>query len=268
MIRFSKPYNLLGEKFNQVLDFSGSDMKDLFEQNLIRGSKDWYYRTTPITYKYNSQGHRCNDIESLDFENYVLFLGASDTVGTGLELEKTYPYLVSKSLGTSYYNLSVGGVGVDSLFYNLNMWLNQFPKPKYISLCWHDPARFLTEVNDKKDVFISVGHWTKDDDQKNMFRYGDASGYFDTRLKLQCNMIKSLLEFHKIPHANISVSQVKLYEIPIKIFNMVDYARDSQHPGIKTNQLVAEYLIEQYHDKYTNAAVINTGTVQISHQRD
>jgi DNA polymerase III alpha subunit len=52
-------------------------------------------------------------IEDIDLNNYILFIGCSHTEGIGLELQTTYPYLVSEELKCDYYNLGLGGTGID-----------------------------------------------------------------------------------------------------------------------------------------------------------
>jgi hypothetical protein len=71
--------------------YTGADDEKKFIDNLRKNSDDWYYRDKIISYKRNSLGHRCNDADKIDLNNYILFTGCSHTEGVGLELEKTYP---------------------------------------------------------------------------------------------------------------------------------------------------------------------------------
>ena len=49
-----------------------------------------------------------------DQDNYILFIGCSHTMGVGLELEKTYPHILSEKLKMDYYNLAVPATLVTS----------------------------------------------------------------------------------------------------------------------------------------------------------
>lgn len=262
---------LIGIEYSNIeIEFTGSDNHNKFLKNLKSMPKEWYYRTHTITYKLNSFGHRCEDINSLNFENYILFIGDSHPYGTGLELEKTFPYVVSKKLNISYYNLGVPGTGVDVISHNLNIWLSKFPKPKYVFLTWADITRSIILPDTKSNLFIGTGTWSKEDDEKNLIRYGDSSGYFSSRYYMTCNMIKCVLESHQIPYSSISLTDTPLNGyMPIRYFSylhMPDRARDIDglgigHIGIESSQIIADYLIAQYNDKYMNATTINTGTV-------
>ena len=78
--------------------FSGTDTSKIFLENLKTQSNDWYYRSNIISYDRNSNGHRCKNIDEIDLNNYILFIGCSHTEGIGLKLEDTYPYLLSNKL--------------------------------------------------------------------------------------------------------------------------------------------------------------------------
>ena len=73
MMQFNE--NFIGYQPNVTVKFSGGDQELFYEQNLIDQPDDWYYRSTDITYEYNSLGHRCKNIEDIDLDNYLLFSG-------------------------------------------------------------------------------------------------------------------------------------------------------------------------------------------------
>ena len=97
---------LIGNEFsNTTLAYRGLDSEENLHINLASQPNDWYYRNKTITYQYNEYGHRCKSIHDIDLDNYILFAGCSHTEGVGLELETTFPYLVSNQLGNDYYNM-------------------------------------------------------------------------------------------------------------------------------------------------------------------
>jgi len=255
-------HDLLGFTWaGQKLLFHGSDSKELYEQNLRKQPSDWYYRTHTITYNYNKQGHRCKELRDVDLNNYILFAGDSNTEGMGLELETTHPYITAKKLNISYYNLALGGTGMDAVFYNLQTWLCKFPKPKYVVICLSEPVRFLAKVKSNTTVFRGYGPHVDQTNVKQFLSTGDEVGYFDARMMMYANMLSNLLQ--NIPHNFISVIDWQVPYIDHKIFNYYgnkdsDTVRDLMHPGINVNSVISDYLVEQYTTKYSNATVHST----------
>lgn len=251
-----KFYNniLIGKNIpNRTVNFCGSDTEKFYNFNLTKKPDDWYYRSKTITYSYNNYGHRCLDIEKIDFDNYLLFLGDSYTEGIGLELETTYPFMTSKKLNMSYYNLGLGGTGIDFMYFNLANWISNYPKPKYISIYWSDQSRWIKKIKEYFD--IKGPSFNSDEEEKNFLVSGTDSGYFETRFNLYFYAIKALLTNLKIPYSNMTF--VPQYEKNKEIkgltpYSKTDYARDL-HFGIKTHELITEHLVGDFNDKYVNA---------------
>ena len=80
----------------------------------------------------NNLGHRCKDIEFINFKNYFLVLGDNFSLSFDQPLENTFPFLLSKKLNMSYYNLSVFNGGMDACKNNALIWINKFAKPRFI----------------------------------------------------------------------------------------------------------------------------------------
>jgi len=251
------------DRIRRTIYFSGSDTESKYNDNLKQLPDDWYYRDREISYTYNELGHRSRKISDLDFNNYILFLGDSYTEGIGLELETTYPYLTAKKLNMDYYNLGLGGAGLDIMFYNLSVWLTRFPKPKYISIYWSDPTRYLTfGRGDISQELQTCSHWSVEKDFLKMHEYGIKTEYFDCRAKLYVKMIIKMLKFYNIPHSNITFVDYNANLLPeLKKFREIqntwscpyDFARDRLHVGIKHHNHVSDYLVSYYHDKYKDA---------------
>lgn len=81
---------------------------------------------------YNIYGHRCDNIQELNFHNYILFVGDNLGLRLDLPIEETFPYIVSKKLSIDYYNLSIFNGGIDIIKHNLFVWLKKYPAPKAI----------------------------------------------------------------------------------------------------------------------------------------
>ena len=252
--------DLIGcDEANQSLKFKGQDSESLFKKNKARMPNHWLYLTEKISYDYNRLGHRCKNPEDIDFSNYCLFLGDSHTEGIGLALEKTYPYITTERLNMDYYNLGLGGTGIDYTFYNFNIWLTKFPKPKYVVIYYTDPARFMTQDDTQSINYTECGSWDDREYIKNFLVNGLESNYFNTKYKLTVNMIKNLLSYHTIPYSNISIVMDKLQSMDLKIIPRIrtSIARDCQHAGIEVHQYISDYLVNHYNDKYLNARFDN-----------
>jgi hypothetical protein len=156
-----KIYNdFIGNDENNITtNFHGGDNVTNLNENTPKQPSDWYYHNKKITYTFNNQGHRCRNFEDIDKNNYILYTGCSHTMGTGLELEKTYPYLLSKELGMDYYNLAMPATGMDIVEYNLLLWLFKVPKkPKLVVIQWPDHSRFA-EYDSLRNNILARGSW-------------------------------------------------------------------------------------------------------------
>jgi len=80
----------------------------------------------------NSHGHRCKELNELNFRNYILFVGDNAGLKLDLPIEETFPYITSKQTGMDYYNLAVFNGGLDVVKNNLIVWLNKLPAPRAI----------------------------------------------------------------------------------------------------------------------------------------
>ena len=221
----------IGYTPNTTVNFSGGDQELMYINHLKTQPEDWYYRHNEITYEYNSLGHRCKDVEDIDLDNYILFSGCSHVEGIGLELEKTFPYLVADALGIDYYNLALGGSGVDTVSYNLLTWLSKVKKlPKAVLILWPSHIRFLLQSKDKLE-FVYPG--TLNENHRRFLVSGDLLGYFESVSELNKKLIQNCYQDTKI----IIIESWELEEF--------DLARDLSHTGIISNGILAKRLIRK-----------------------
>lgn len=237
--------------------FSGSDKEVLFQENLKTKPLDWYYRYNTISYKRNSWGHRCKDIKDLDKSNYILTLGCSYTEGIGLEQEKTYTHVLAEKLNCDYYNLGLGGSGVDTVLHNLTMWLTNIAnKPKLVIIQYPEWYRFIhfklppTSCELKHNFLNTVTPHNEDQTAiKYLFGSSQEFNYFESVEMLAKLKIENLLEYHQIPYINAGMhysSRKKMpYKEPFVLFRQVDMARD-MHAGIESHSILALNLYQQY----------------------
>lgn len=222
--------------------FNGSDDEKLYQDNLKSQPNDWYYRTNQISYVYNNNGHRCNDIEDIDLENYILFAGCSHTEGIGLKLEDTYPYLLTQYFKCSYYNLALGGTGPDTMIYNIATWFAKTKKlPKLLVVQWPHHIRIVIRDYSKSEnvdpiIWNTSGSWNadKNSDMSKFFVYGNSIKYFDSQRLLFKNLIKNIAP---CPVLYVTTENDQFLDGQV-ILKQLDDARDirplGSHLGIKS----------------------------------
>lgn len=240
--------------------FSGSDSEKLYIDNLKLQPEDWYYRTNKISYVRNSNGHRCKEVADIDLDNYILYTGCSHTEGIGVELEKTYAYLLSNKLNCDYYNLSIGGTGIDVVNYNLAMWFSKIKKPpKLLVLQWPHHTRATTKFfeNPKKitpDPWYNYGIWSIKDsnnekhrDIGNFLMSGEDIGYFKS-LKILTKTLAYNMSPCPILELTTSYDELNEGEYQLK---QIDKARDISpamprgHLGIKSELVNTNLLYRE-----------------------
>lgn len=223
--------NFIGYPPTEISNFIGGDSEELYLKNLNTQPEDWYYRHNKITYEYNSNGHRCREIEDIDLDNYILFAGCSHVEGIGLELEKTFAYRVAETLGVDYYNLALGGSGVDVMTYNLMTWLHTTKKlPKFLVILWPQSARYMTLHDGYMSLQVPANHMN--DDNSRFIVLGEKIGFFDTVNKLSNKLITTGYNETTILH--------------LQYFHFQDYARDLSHAGNESNQIIADKILSYF----------------------
>lgn len=203
----------------------GSDSESVFLENLKTQPEDWIYRNKKIYYERNSLGHRCKDINRLE-KDFILFLGCSITEGVALALEDTYSFVLAKQLDIDYYNLGIGGSGIDLLSLNLSLWFSKIKKiPKLIVIQWPEVyRRFEVEGDD----ILLLGSWTKSKNFNNEILGNSFDHYYYVLKNITISQIESL----GIQYVDFDIREIKY----------LDHARDLKHPGIKSNQEISTLL--------------------------
>lgn len=225
--------NFVGREPNTVLNFCSCDSERLYYKNLEEQPDDWYYRDNQISYNHNSLGHRCKNIEDIDLDNYILFSGCSFVEGLGLELEKTFPYLVSTDLNTDYYNLGLSASGIDTMTHNLIVWLNTVKKlPKAVVILWTFEDRFATMSPHSNDLKFNIPRTVRGNEAR-FLALGTQIGYFNSRRNLNSRLVNQLYR------------ETTIIELEVADLNPYDLARDLKHPGIISHQILAKKVIHK-----------------------
>lgn len=152
--------NGVGLYLNETLNYFMIDSEKSFQENRERFGPSWHWYDREIIYKINELGYRMKNIDEVDFDNYILFLGCSYCFGLGLPVEDTYSYQISKSLNIDYVNAGMCGTGIDLTYYNFIKLIASVDNktPKYVVVNWPDSARacyWEDDVNNIKESGFS-----------------------------------------------------------------------------------------------------------------
>jgi lysophospholipase L1-like esterase len=225
--------------------FGGSDAEVKFKQSLITQSPDWEYRSIDFDYRMNSYGHRSKDITELDLDNYILCVGCSYTEGVGVPVEKRYTDLLANKLNCDLYNMGLGGTGNDVIFYNLVTWFSKIKnKPKFVIVQWSDPTRFVLAG----PTISQHGVW--DNHNTEFIATGDENTYFQSKTAIFKQLIRTIVDVPliELPWEDFHDDRILCAEPKHELRELghlsIDLARDLMHPGIKSNELLAEHIYQ------------------------
>jgi hypothetical protein len=186
----------------------------------------------PITYKFNSHGFRADEFDSP--RSNVVFLGCSHTLGVGLPVESTWPYIVSAKLKLKNYNLSVGGSSNDTAFRLAYYLIKQLQPTLVIFL---STERTRSELHIDKDQRYDLSAWPIGFPIIDNFTKSWHSN--DTNSNM--NYLKNTLAIKQL----CSEHSIKYVQEEILSIHAVDKARDLQHYGEKTNRGIASMFLNK-----------------------
>jgi hypothetical protein len=236
--------NFIGYPENARFEYfhGHKDSKQTYDNNLKVMGPDWEYAKMFLTYKRNSLGHRSKEFSELNLDNYILCTGCSISEGIGLPVNKRYSDVLAYMLNCDMYNLGLGGSGNDVIFYNLVTWFTSVPiKPKLVVIGWTSENRFLVDHDDQ--ISLSTA---SDLEVEDFLLAGDELNYFASKTSLMKKLIRKIITVPiiEIPwHADATLEK-PIHAVHYGQNKIVDLARDLTHPGIKSNQIIAETIYE------------------------
>ena len=222
------------------MNFYCMDNKDSYIKNSrdfrLRG-EHWDYFDKTITYKFNSQGYRAPEWDTIDWKESVVVFGCSMVVGEGLAEEDTVTSQLSKLLGRPVVNLGVSGTGMSFSFYNSVMLYKNLPTPYAVVQQWSSCNRIELYKNDSillhNPMYINnpdfYRNWinTVENPNTHMYMAAQASRcMWDSKTK----------------YYELSLFGETANILNCTLIRYTDLARDLGHPGIKTAKLVAENI--------------------------
>jgi hypothetical protein len=234
------PQHLSSHFANQELNWAQTDSYEQYQKNLIEKRDEleqfgWIDQT--FTYRYNSQGFR-----SAEFEESVpsaMFLGCSHTLGVGLPMEATFSHMVSTSLNLKNFNLGVPGSSNDTAFRLAHYYIPRL-KPTIVVFLSTERTRF--ELFDQDNI----QHILTFSNRNNSFKHvrDDVKGFYRHWIMNNNNIDMHYAKNVGAIQQLCSANNIKFYHREFLTFPLIDKARDLEHYGIKSNNIVAKKILE------------------------
>lgn len=231
-----------------------------------------------ISYNLNSFGFRCDEFDSSLSNSNFLFSGCSTTFGLGIPQEKSWPYLLNSELkGNNFYNLSVPAMGIESIIFNINTYINNFGVPKAIFILFPNIGRSSSFVNNfgPENLYLKTSFLNDDelnmgdvDFRTNLYRIANTISLFENF----CNARQIPLLWSSWHKSTIRVfNELNMFKNMFDISNMnkidlmsedvmdaagdlnqkyITTARDGKHPGVIEHAYYYKYFKELYRDRY------------------
>ena len=139
----SGPNHFTTQHAGQTLAWCGYDSQKLFEENLKHPEKKKMLENsgwldTPIEYKFNHQGFRC---EEFDDRACAIAVGCSLTAGIALNYSDTWVHKLSCNLGLHIWNLGIPSGSMGTCFRMLDHYIHIL-HPKFVVILTPAPTRF------------------------------------------------------------------------------------------------------------------------------
>lgn len=233
-INFSTWYNQRGVE-NKTLFWNSTDNLENYNKNLNQRYSElekYGWINSSFTYQFNKYGFRCEDFSH---DPTIMFLGCSNTVGTGLPLEKTFPQIVAKNLKLKCANLGVEGTSPDHAFRMCLGYLD-IVKPKIVVYSL-SPGIRLEVITLSGPKNVPLAGVTLNDEYLVDFISDNSNE--------QLNTIKNVLAMNSLcKDRGIKFYYMNNFHEKRQNYQH-DLARDLIHLGINHNLGVAEFLTNE-----------------------
>lgn len=216
---------------------AGGNGRDIFTSHIMQSD----VTRNDIKYIWNNIGLRGPNPD-YNAKTKIIFGGGSLSLGSGVNVEESFPYIVSKKLNASYINLSAA-----DCFTDLTELLIEYKsfEPNYIIL---NDTRFLQNYGWGLREMYKVRNLEVEPGYQKYFIQSDIDclKLFDYFLKGLFPNAKLILAYcERRAWRSIVPEFDNIYKIPFKAKEtVVDLARDSNHPGPQSHKLMAEKILK------------------------
>jgi len=203
----------------------------------------WLVNGQPIDieYKINQFGFRCNNFTDAPG---IVYVGCSNTYGTGMLLNDIWPTLVSSYFNLESWNLGAPGMGLTTGTFYLMNWPNDIPNPKAIIVLEPPPNRLELYYFKHDRLKIDILKHILDEYKQNILVHSlyerlPFTAAINYRLNIQA--LKLLAKQWNVPLISKTLFSNSL---SISSAGSTDYARDLMHFGKNVHASIAENMIQ------------------------
>jgi hypothetical protein len=141
---------LLSQYSGGTYSFIGNDSESLFNDNLKNMPSDWRWRNEKVTYTLNSQGFRCAEFETIDWNNSILVIGDSLGFGMGVDDSQTGAKQLADLTNRSVINLSQTGASAMYLWANTSILVENNIRPICVIYIWPNSSRMVEFISNNR----------------------------------------------------------------------------------------------------------------------
>lgn len=230
-----------------------TDLSFLTADDGSNKSNDTFY-DSEITYKLNSDGYRCDEFSSIDWENSIVFHGCSNIFGVGNPEEYTIPKLFEKISGIKTVNLGMPGVGADFVSDNILRMRVQNIKPLASIVFWPNPDRFYFSDEKTETLWHVNSNTIEGGYNRRMFNIP----YFLNTKNNKHRFVTSVLSsqyYYDLINLTLDITSLEyLNDLRLSNFLKVDssfyefiygHARDGQHYHWKTHYDISKFIYKK-----------------------
>jgi len=240
---------------NAVVEYYGKDQPGLFNYGKPGNdtfsshlTQDYDWNQHEITYKWNSLGLRGPEPD-FNAQTRLLVAGGSVCVGTGIPVDLTFAHKLALRLNANYVNLSDYDTFTDVIS-ELEVFGQQY-KPTHIVLM--DP-RFIGMSGWALNYFLMP---KKSPDLERIDRHFYQNVIqWDNKLYLKMmdtylhDMFpdSKIIHYYALGRKQFQYAPEYKYIKPVLMdkTHIVDLARDGNHPGLRSHNLIADLLYDEF----------------------
>lgn len=232
---------------NTKLNFYGADSKDKFLINKETLGKEWKYYDSGdrLSYEFDEFGFRNQQsLHKLQYNRYIVTVGCSHTMGTGLFHEETYSFQLEQQTGIPVYNMGLGGSSNEVSMFNLMWLLSNFKPPRMIVFQKTGINRF--PLIDSRSSSVSFnGPWVSSpwmsssaEKIKEFIVISDEIDYNNTKQLMLESMLQQITSHYGIEL--LILPEVFINNLP----SHTSKARELLHGGSEFNREISDYISE------------------------
>lgn len=185
----------------------------------------------------NSLGFRSDEFTNVHHGKHIVFSGCSNTFGIGLEKKEIWAYKVYEKISNNekcsgFFNLGVGGSGIDHMTINLFRYFKQYGNPDVIFINLSNQLRSFEYKNDLNGYVLKLD----DVEEYKKVCFLNFQYYFMLEQYCRSNNIKLLSFTWDYIYKNLNFEIIKEKDI------------DKNKSILPTNELFKNYNFETFYE--------------------